>query len=145
MVIGLMLLIVMIGCIYGYCKSHSFDTLFGALSWITGIIGCLLFAISIISYFISAETVTRMQAFYYDTTKAYEEVIKEYPDAVEITTSQGSVTLKQVPVMMLERIESYNLNLAFYRRWQDHWFVGDFISWIPDDLKPMHTIKPNTN
>jgi hypothetical protein len=86
-----------------------------------------------------------MQAFYYDTTKAYEEVIKEYPDAVEITTSQGSVTLKQVPVMMLERIESYNLNLAFYRRWQDHWFVGDFISWIPDDLKPMHTIKPNTN
>ena len=141
MVISIILIALMAVYIYLYTKFDEFDTLFSALGWITGIVGCLMFVISLICYSESAGTVTSMQAFYNDTTKAYEEVLKEHPNAVEITVSQGSVTLVKVPVMYLKRIEEFNYDLAFYRRWQDHWFVGDFISWVPDELKPIHTLQ----
>ena len=60
-------------------------------------------------------------------------------DVVALSTYDGKATYFTFPALFARKIEIYNKNLAFYRRWQNHWFVGDFISTVPDDLNPLHS------
>lgn len=147
MIIGIMLMIfafIMFGigrsikAANGKLYRAATDETFQAAGFVSLIAGILAMIAVSIAYPTSCGTVTDLEAFYEDTSSVYEEAIEKYKgEAVVVQTYDGSNSYKTYPGIYTEKIEWYNENLMYYRKWQDNWFIGDFISKVPDHLEPI--------
>lgn len=141
MYIGIILIVTGLqGFIFCSKYKRTRSDVYEPLGVILTIIGCLFFVVSAISTSISMDTVTDLQAFYYDNKIMYENMMSKYgDDVVKVRTSSGDNTYTTFPAMYAEKVERYNSNLAYYRKWQNHLIASDFLSTVPDNLKPIHS------
>jgi len=99
------------------------------------VVGCLFAIVAFITNMASLYTVSDMEAFYHRNVKVYRTVISSSPDTARVVTSESSMTIEKIPYILARKIEIYNEHLNWYRRYQDHWFIGAFVVDAPSELQ----------
>lgn len=102
--------------------------------WPIATSGTVIF-IHLISYSISLNTVSEMEAFYNNNRTVYSQAVEKFPEAGKIIAKEDITTMYFLAYEMTKEIISYNKNLTWYHKYQDHWFLGGFVSKIPDNLE----------
>jgi len=96
-----------------------------------------LFLISIISHAASFKTISNMEAFYEENNRIFAAAADKYPEVVQVISSQGTETMNTIQYVYLLKVEKYNTDYKLYKNYQDHWFTNNFLSHIPEHLKPI--------
>jgi hypothetical protein len=79
--------------------------------------------------------VSDMQNFYERNQKIFASAVNEFPDAANIEASQGTANVKKLSWDYTQQVLKYNENLQWYKNYQNHWFVGSFVTKIPENLE----------
>ena len=105
------------------------------------IIGSVSLLLSVISLSISTSTVSETEAFFYNNSQMLQECVEKYGDnIVEISTSSGDNKYSTMMGYYTRQVVIYNENLRYYRKWQNHWILSDFLCKVDDDLNPIKVI-----
>jgi len=99
------------------------------------IVAAALFAvIAMISYACSLGTIANMQAFYERNYAVYTQSVEDFPKSGKAITKDDATTVVTLPYVRVRLIANYNTNLTWYKRYQEHWFIGGFVGKVPGNL-----------
>ena len=111
-----------------------------------GVIMEILFAIlavvALVSYSVSLDTVADVESFSARNHRIFATAVAEYPGAVTVRNSNGATETVRLSWEYVEQVLAYNENLLWYRKYQDHWFLGFFIASVADDLEFIELAVP---
>ncbi|TSC52254.1 MAG: hypothetical protein LiPW41_465 [Parcubacteria group bacterium LiPW_41] len=89
----------------------------------------------LISLPFSLGTVSDLENFYTRNQNIYQEAVVSFPDAATLTASDGTTKTTKITWDYTRQVLKYNEDLQWYRKYQNHWFLGVFMSSVPDSLK----------
>ena len=111
-----------------------------------GVIMEILFAIlavvALVSYSVSLDTVADVESFSARNHRIFATAVAEYPGAVTVRNSNGATETVRLSWEYVEQVLAYNENLLWYRKYQDHWFLGIFITSVADNLEFIELALP---
>jgi|SRR3989339_1298420 len=106
---------------------------------VIGIIALIVAGIMLIcaffSYGSSLDTVAEMENFYERNGRIFSEAVVAFPDAVTVKTSDNTTQTVKLSWDYTKEILSYNNDLKWYKKYQNHWFYSFFIAHVPDKLE----------
>ena len=98
------------------------------------VVSIIFTIVFLISYSISLDTIAIMEAFHERNYDVYTQAIEEFPNSGKAITKDDSTTVITLPYDRIKLIAEYNDNLTWYKRYQNHWFIGGFVSKVPGNL-----------
>ena len=140
----LVLFIVLVGSITAYSiiekkeDSDAWKLLFAGTGWISGITTAALIIIAIVTYPFSLDNLSKMENFYKVNNEVFSKAVASFPDAVRVQTGTNITQTFTLSWDYTKKVLEYNKDLAWYRKYQKHWFIGIFVAKVPNSL---HFIK----
>lgn len=98
------------------------------------VIATIMGIIILVSYPTSLDTVSKMENFYERNRDIYKGGVEMFPDATTVKSKEGTVETVKLSWDYTHEVLSYNENIKWYRRYQNNWFYGVFVTKLPVNL-----------
>jgi hypothetical protein len=100
--------------------------------------------VALFSYTASLDTVSTMENFYDRNYTVEKLAMEQYANAVEVKTSENTVTTVTIAKDFVDDVMTYNRKLTWYRNYQHNWIYSFFITEVPDRLQYLELPKLDT-
>jgi hypothetical protein len=83
---------------------------------------------------ISLNTISTCESFQDRNQEMFIWMVSEYPDAATITTQDDSTQMNKLSYEYAKKVMDHNDTVLWYRKYQEHWFIGFFVGKMPDEV-----------